>query len=96
MSKISVPEEMFPRKPEQDEDEEQQEADDNKQSNKAHGTRRYSMAQAVEGWGAVMPFDSLSHYMLEQTLPVGISLSVLSPSASISLLLYCLIVVRPI
>ena len=32
--------------------------------------RRFSVAQAVEGWGAATPFDSLSDYMMEQTLPV--------------------------
>ena len=32
--------------------------------------RRVSLAECVEHWGAEKPFDSLSDYMMERTMPV--------------------------
>ena len=33
--------------------------------------RRISMVECVGNWGAETPFDSLSDYMLEKTMPVS-------------------------
>ena len=33
--------------------------------------RRVSVVECVGTWGAEMPFDSLSDYMLEKTMPVS-------------------------